>query len=244
MSVLCIPNMETFVYWLQKKTWQWQNWPSLKRQFTNTPWTHKTFLSLCFPSCVQCSMCRYEMIRQLMNMHDLDLSLLYACWNTKLIPNIHQSIWLRLKGLPACLPPRTHPHPPHTHLQPPCFRHVLVIIKHNNGFYKSPSASLLLWIIQPKSERWRRGREEERRSIQVGPRTWRWQATDEAFGSELLMLFPSTFFFFFLHLPHCFCFFFTHHFRFPPDHGPHTHTWSRIPARYISSAVNYGCTSC
>lgn len=53
----------------------------------------------------------------------------------------------------------------------PCFHHVLVIIKHNNGFYKSQFASLVMWIIQPE-----RGSEEEggRAALRQsgGPYTW------------------------------------------------------------------------
>lgn len=47
-----------------------------------------------------------------------------------------------------------------------CFLHVLVIVKHNNGFYKSQFTSLVMWIIQPE---WQREGERECCSTQVGP---------------------------------------------------------------------------
>jgi len=145
----------------------------------------------------------------------MDLDLTHKAYSQR------SSVHLAPPERPACL----NEHNPSP--QPPCFRHVLVIIKHNNGFYKSLLASLVTWIIQPKRERW--GREREHHSSQVGPRTWRWQTTDEAFWSQLFIWFSATFSFFY----NCHSVFFFLHtplplllfppFTLPPPHT-HTHT--------------------
>lgn len=92
-----------------------------------------------------------------------------------------------------------------------CFLHVLVIVKHNNGFYKSQFTSLVMWIIQPE---WQREGES------AAPLRWvlhlRWEATEDGILSELFICFPSTFSHPFLYSPSLS--------TVPPSHtGVHTH---------------------
>lgn len=122
----------------------------------------------------------------------------------------------------------------------PCFRHVLVIIKHNNGFYQSQFASLVQWIIQPE-----RKSDDERGSGAAlesgGPYTWDGRRQMRHFVWIIYLILLN-----FLQLPHCpppplF---------FPPTpsaapinhHNTSTHTLQTVT--FISSGVNYGCTSC
>ena len=69
-----------------------------------------------------------------------------------------------------------------------CFLHVLVIVKHNNGFYKLQFTSLVIWIIQ---------REWQREGESAAQLRWvlhlRWQATEDGILSKLFIWFPSTF---------------------------------------------------
>lgn len=93
-----------------------------------------------------------------------------------------------------------------------CFLHVLVIVKHNNGFYKSQFTSLVMWIIQPE---WQREGES------AAPLRWvlhlRWEVTEDGILSELFICFPSTF-----SHPYLYSFSLS---TVPPSHtGAHTHT--------------------
>ena len=147
-------------------------------------------------------------------------------WKTKLISNLHQSISLRLKCLPASTTwiPFSHN---------PCLRHVLVIIKHNNGFYKSAFASLVTWIIQPKREK---KSEEGRGGLLQSGRPYTWDGRRWGILSELFIWFYSSFYI--CHI--VFSPFSTPH----PHTHTHTHTETLQTVTFISSSVNYGCTSC
>ena len=196
----------------------------------NTKWVFSLFsiLSavLCFESPSQTgSTCRCEMLRQLMNMHRLALTL-QSSFLTFIRP--FGSVW------------KASPNTPSTHN--PCFRHVLVIIKHNNGFYKSPFASLVTWIIQLKRER--TGGRGARLQQSGGPCTWDGRRQMRHFVWIIYLILFN-----FLQLPHCFffplLFFPTHPFLLlcfspqPPSHThshTHTHTLCK-PSRLFQAAV-------
>lgn len=172
--------------------------------------------------------CRCEMWRQ---------QIMCTDWpHTVKQPSVHST---QSESSPAATntPPILTP----THV--PRFRHLLVIIKHNNGFYKSHFASLVVWIIQPQSGR--EGRWDRAAALVRWASHLRWQATDEAFCLNYLFDFAQLF-----HNCHI-VFFYPLCFNPPSSFTPvfpstpiaHTRAHTQT-VRFISSGVNYGCTSC
>lgn len=113
-----------------------------------------------------------------------------------------------------------------------CLLHVLVIVKHNNGFYKSQFTSLVMWIIQPE---WQREGES------AAPLRWvlylRWQATEDGILSELFIWFPSTFSQAFLYSP-------SFSTSITYSWSAHTHTHTMQTVTFIPSGINYDSSSC